>query len=203
MIRIAVHPDAPAWVPPLGRTVADLDPDICCGAPNPDVVLLGLRTAPWEEGAWPTFPARNGRRTGPVRAQFVHGNWAELVWAIELGVEVVLCVGAPETEWLTGIRAGAAGKRFLSPRLMDAHSAAVRLHTAYVRFCSCSEEVRKVAPFVALGLTDEEVAAELERCESTVKKHTAALREVFGVARRPDLAVFLARHSFLLRLPAP
>ncbi|RME83030.1 MAG: response regulator [Caldilineae bacterium] len=165
---------------------------------RPDVVLLDVRLGRYDG----IQIARNLRRTHPHCRVIILTTYDDddyLFGALEAGAHAYLLKDVSLDELPASIRAVHAGKRLLSPLLMDRvltefqQMAAERVAEAH----GIGQEERELLVLMADGLTNREIAERLNYSEATVKKKVQELLETMGVANRTQAVAMAIRQGLI------
>lgn len=165
---------------------------------GPDVILLDVRLGQHNG----IQIARNLRRTHPNCRVIILTTYDDddyLFGALEAGAHAYLLKDASLDELPASIRAVYAGKRLLSPLLMDRvlaefhHLAEDK--TAEVHGVSAKDQ--ELLGFMADGLTNRQIAEQLNYSEATVKKRVQEVLESLGVANRTQAVALAIRQGLI------
>jgi len=108
-------------------------------------------------------------------------------------------------ELLTGIRAAASGASLLDPALVEMVFKRVRGElTGDSLLDRLSGQELKIVDLIEQGLTNRQIAADLNLAEKTVKNYVSNLLTKMGMSRRSEVAAYAARRaaSSKARFPA-
>jgi DNA-binding NarL/FixJ family response regulator len=163
---------------------------------SPDVVLMDIRM-PGMDGIEATrrITASGGRSRVLVLTTF---DLDEYVYAaLRAGASGFLLKDARPDELLAGIRAVALGDAVVAPALTrrllhaftEALPAAVRRTSDDPRLSALTERELEVLRAVATGLTNAEIAQELQLSESTVKTHVGRAFAKIGARDRVQAVI--------------
>ncbi|NOZ72265.1 MAG: response regulator transcription factor [Chloroflexi bacterium] len=164
----------------------------------PDVILLDVRLGPYDG----IQIARDLRRTHPQCRIIILTTYDDddyLFGALEAGAHAYLLKDVSLEELPASIRAVHAGKRLLSPLLMNRvlaqfhHLAAERVAEEY----GVSAEEQQLLLFMADGFTNREIAKEMNYSEATVKKKVQELLETMGVSNRTQAVALAIRRGLI------
>jgi DNA-binding NarL/FixJ family response regulator len=161
---------------------------------RPDVVLMDLRM-PEVDGVSATARLREADRGVPVLVLTTYDADADIFRAIEAGATGYLLKDATRDELLGAIRATAAGRSALAPRV--AARLVDRARTP-ARAALSTREI-EVLEHVARGYTNKEIARALHVSEATVKTHLLHFFAKLDVDDRTQ-AVTAALDGGVLRL---
>ncbi len=165
---------------------------------GPDIILLDVRLGQYDG----IQIARNLRRTHPNCRVIILTTYDDddyLFGALEAGAHAYLLKDVSLDELPASIRAVHAGKRLLSPLLMDRvleefhHLAAEKVAEAH----GVSAEDQELLRFMADGLTNREIAEKLNYSEATVKKRVQEVLERLGVANRTQAVALTIRQGLI------
>ena len=108
-------------------------------------------------------------------------------------------------ELLSGIRAAASGASLLDPTLVEMVFKRVRGElTGDSLLDRLSGQELKIVDLIEQGLTNRQIASELNLAEKTVKNYVSNLLTKMGMSRRSEVAAYAARRaaSTKARFPA-
>ena len=134
----------------------------------------------------------------PVLLFSAFDNPASVAKAVALGAAGFLLKGCSRDEFLETIRAVAAGENCWSKEKLRAASRSLRTP----RFgnnleASLSDVEGEVLRQVAHGLTNKQIAAEMESNEMTVREHVKQILRKIGVADRTQAALWAVRNNLV------
>lgn len=162
-----------------------------------DVVLMDIRMA-----------GMGGLESAKQIAAAPHGPGVLIVTAFDLdehidealraGVAGFIVKAAPSPELVAAVRAVAAGEAFLSPsvarRVVQALvRGGIRLSRRQAEFDSLTEREREVLDRLARGLSNQEIARELDIRETTVRTHVGHVLMKLNLRDRTQAAVHAVR----------
>jgi DNA-binding NarL/FixJ family response regulator len=150
---------------------------------RPDVVLMDLRM-PVMDGIAATRAIRAADARARILALTVYEGDGDMHRALSAGACGYVIKDAPSHELIAAVRAAAAGRRVLAPRVAQA----LAEHTPRVDLTAREVEVLRL---VARGFRNEEVASLIGRTPATVKAHLKHITDKLGVDGRTQ-AVTLA-----------
>lgn len=163
------------------------------GFDSPDVVVLDVRL-PDGSGV---EACREIRERFPDTRVLMLTSFADedaLMAAIMAGASGYVLKRVGGDELLTSIRRVASGESLLDPgmvgRLFD------RLRTGGTTdplLDKLSDQERKILTFIAEGMTNREIAAEMFLAEKTVKNYVSNMLAKMGMSRRTEAAAYMAR----------
>ncbi|NOZ49028.1 MAG: response regulator transcription factor [Chloroflexi bacterium] len=165
---------------------------------HPQVILLDVRLGQYDG----IQIARNLRRSHPDCRIIILTTYDDddyLFGALEAGAHAYLLKDVSLDELPASIRAVHAGRRLLSPLLMNRvltefhHLAAEK--TAEEHGVSADEQ--QILIFMADGLTNREIAERLNYSEATVKKKVQEVLETLGVANRTQAVALAIRRGLI------
>jgi len=126
---------------------------------------------------------------------------AAVTEALGNGAIAYVVKDASASELLDGIRAAAAGRRFLSARLSES---AIRAHAQRLAAASkgdpyetLSTREREVLDLAVKGLTNSEISVRLRISRRTAETHRANLMRKLGLKGEKDLIRFAVRRGLL------
>ena len=153
---------------------------------RPDVILLDLRM-PGATGIQATRRLREQEFEGAVILLTSYGDQAYVRQALEAGADGYLLKSTPSDELIQSIRAAAAGRRQLSPELLDGvlqdFGGLAREKT--VRDADLSEDDRDILRLAGQGSTNREIGISMNRSEIAIKKR---LQVIFAKLSAVDRA---------------
>jgi two-component system response regulator NreC len=165
---------------------------------QPDVVVVDLM-----------MPGRNGlevtrelaRRPGapPVLILSMHESAAYVVEALHSGAAVYVLKQAPAPDLAFGIRAVAAGLRYLSPPLTEK---ALDIYARQIGgradpYDTLTAREREVLALAAEGLTNADIAARLFISRRTVETHRSRAMHKLGLRSHVDLVLYAVRRGVI------
>ncbi len=157
-----------------------------------DVICLDLRFGPGQMGGAQAAAELNALLGPPVLILTTYDSDAEILAAVEAGATGYLLKDAPTHELTAAIRAASAGQVALGPSVQKRLLG--RMRTPAV---SLTKRELEVLQLVAVGHSNEEVAARLFVSRATVKTHLVHVFDKLGVDSR-TAAVARARQRGLL-----
>ncbi|MGH3264639.1 MAG: response regulator [Trebonia sp.] len=158
-----------------------------------DVVLMDLRFGAGMPGTEATA-AITARQGGPrVLVLTTYDTDADILAAIDAGATGYLLKDAPPDELAAAVRAAAAGRAALAPRVAGRLMDRMRTPDA-----ALSRRETEVMELVAEGLSNAEIARQLFLTQATVKSHLVHVYTKLGVDSR-TAAVAAARDRGLIR----
>ncbi len=165
---------------------------------EPDIVLLDIRLGDYNG----LQIARQLRRTHPDTRVIVltsFDNDEYLFEALEVGAHAYLLKDTALDDLPAVIRAVHAGRRLLSPVLMD-HVLAEFQHLAKeknVLSTGLTSEERTILLHMADGMTNREIAAKIHYSEPMVKKKFQDILEKLGVVNRTQAVALAIRRGLI------
>ena len=160
-----------------------------------DLVLLDIRM-PDGDGLTALSRIKLDKPDLPVLLFSAFDNLASVARAVALGANGFLLKGCSHDEFLDTIRTVAAGENAWSKRKL--RSACHSLPTPRLvgtLEASLSEREREVLRQMALGLTNKQIAAELNISYETVKEHVQNILQKIGLMDRTQAAVWAVRNG--------
>lgn len=157
-----------------------------------NVICLDLRFGPRGMGGAQAAAELAALSGPPVLILTTYDSDAEILAAVEAGATGYLLKDAPTEELTTAIRAASAGEVALGPSVQKRLLG--RMRTPLV---SLTKRELEVLHLVAVGKSNDEVAAQLFVSRATVKTHLVHVFEKLGVESR-TAAVAQARQQGLL-----
>lgn len=165
---------------------------------RPDVILLDLRM-PGATGIQATRRLREQEFAGAIILLTSYGDQAYVRQALEAGADGYLLKSTPTDELIEAIRAGAKGRRQLSPELLDGvlqdFGGLAREKT--VRDADLSEDDRAILRLAGQGSTNREIGISMNRSEIAIKKRLQVIFAKLGAVDRAH-AVAEAIHRGLI-----
>ncbi len=167
-------------------------------ARHPDVILLDVRL-----GAYDGIRiARDLHRRYPSCKIIILTTYDDdeyLYGALEAGAHAYLLKDVSLEELPSAIRQVYAGKRLLSPELMD--RVLTRFQSLAMQKAAedlgVSAEDQALLSYMADGLTNREIARQMHYSEATVKKKVQELLETLGVANRTQAVALAIRRGLI------
>jgi DNA-binding NarL/FixJ family response regulator len=164
----------------------------------PDVVVLDLMM-PGRTGLEVTRELAQRREAPPVLILSMHDSEAYVFEALRSGAAGYVLKQAPAAELAVGIRAVAAGVRYLSPPLTE------RALDAYLRRVECEPDPydtltpreREVLALAAEGHTNADIAARLFISRRTVETHRARATRKLGLRSHVELVLYAVRRGIV------
>ena len=173
-------------------------------AKRPDVFVMDL-TLPDGSGITATVAVRKASPATRVLILTVHDDVAYLRRAFEAGADGYMVKDAADVELVNAVRQVASGRQYVHPTLGAALLApdAPPAHFGGPGG-ALSEREAEVLRFIALGLTNAEIAERLYVSVRTVETHRAHIQQKLDLRTRAELVRF-ARTAGLLddQEPAP
>ncbi len=165
---------------------------------QPHVLLLDVRL-----GAYDGIQiARNLRRKHPECRVIILTTYDDddyLFGALEAGAHAYLLKDVSLDELPASIRAVHAGKRLLSPLLMDRVLGEFQQLVAekHAATSGVDAEDKQLLLLMADGLTNREIAERLNYSEASVKKKVQELLETLGVSNRTQAVAMAIRQGLI------
>ncbi len=119
--------------------------------------------------------------------------------AFEAGASGYVLKEAADTEVVGAVRAVAAGERYVHPTLGARLVAAEAEERKRVESDPLSEREREVLALLALGHTNQEIAALLYISVRTAETHRAHIMQKLGLASRAELVRYALDHGLIER----
>ncbi len=165
------------------------------GLDEPDLVLMDLQL-PDGTGV---DACREIRSRWPDTIVLILTSFADdqaLYSAIMAGAAGYVLKRIQPDELLGGIRTAAAGGSLLDPTLVDMVFKRVRGEmTGDSLLDRLSGQELKIVDLIEQGLTNRQIASELNLAEKTVKNYVSNLLTKMGMSRRSEVAAYAARRA--------
>lgn len=165
------------------------------GLDEPDLVLMDLQL-PDGTGV---DACREIRSRWPETIVLILTSFADdqaLYSAIMAGAAGYVLKRIQPDELLGGIRTAAAGGSLLDPTLVDMVFKRVRGEmTGDSLLDRLSGQELKIVDLIEKGLTNRQIASELNLAEKTVKNYVSNLLTKMGMSRRSEVAAYAARRA--------
>jgi DNA-binding NarL/FixJ family response regulator len=172
---------------------------------QPDVLVLDLMM----QGLNGLEVARRvGRRSPRTRVVMLsmHRDEAYVLASLEAGASAYVLKEAGTDELARGIRAAAAGKRYLSPPLSEPALGAYAKKAAgnpLDPFHTLTAREREVLQLTAEGQSGSEIAERLFISPRTVESHRANLMRKLGLRNLKEVVRYAVQKGVLPRAPSP
>lgn len=152
-----------------------------------DLVVLDL-SLPGRDGIWlaKKIKARNPRL--PILVLTMHEQPKFVLGALESGVDGYLTKWASQQELLTAIRSVAHNGSYLQPRIAPLVVDAIRRRETVPKLVFSEREYR-IATCLVEGLSNSEIAREIELSVSTVKTNLRSLYSKLEVSCRTEAII--------------
>ena len=165
------------------------------GLDEPDLVLMDLQL-PDGTGV---DACREIRSRWPETVVLILTSFADdqaLYSAIMAGAAGYVLKRIQPDELLSGIRTAAAGGSLLDPTLVEMVFKRVRGEmTGDSLLDRLSGQELKIVDLIEQGLTNRQIAADLNLAEKTVKNYVSNLLTKMGMSRRSEVAAYAARRA--------
>jgi two-component system, NarL family, response regulator DevR len=166
---------------------------------KPDVVVMDIRM-PGMDGIEACRLLRSRLPETRVLMLTSHADEEAVLASIMAGATGYLLKNTGRAGLVSAIRSAAAGQSLLDPavtgkvlkRLKDLSESHQDREVALL-----SEREKEVLPFIAKGMTNKQIAAELVISELTVRNHISRILEKLGLSSRSEAAAFAAQHGLL------
>ena len=156
---------------------------------KPDIVIMDLMM-PELSGAAATQRIHDADPAIRIMILTTFGTSAEMAQAIANGAVGALMKDTATDDLVSAIRAIVAGKRVIPARLQ-------KLVAEDNPLFSLSDRQLEILTSVARGLSNAEIARQLNLSEITIKKHLSAIFEHLGVSNRTEAAALALRKQLL------
>lgn len=164
---------------------------------HPDVVVLDLMM-PGMSGLEVTRQLARRPAAPPVLILSVHESAGYVVEAMRSGAAGYALKQAPASELVLGIRAVAAGARYLSPALTErAFDAYVGREAQSDPHDTLTAREREVLQLAAEGHHNSEIAARLFISRRTVESHRAHVMKKLGLRTHVELVLYAVRRGII------
>jgi DNA-binding NarL/FixJ family response regulator len=164
---------------------------------EPDVVLLDLRM-PDGDGLSALVHIRKRRPQLPVLILSTYDNPTYIARAHALGAAGFLLKGLSRDELLDAIRLAAQGEALWSrSELRRATIARPAEIQGAAADAALTERELEILRYLAMGLTNKELARTLRISQDTVKEHVQNVLRKTGVTDRTQAAVWAVRHGLV------
>ena len=164
----------------------------------PDVVLMDLHM-PGVSGIEATRRLAEGAHGVPVVMLTMSAEDEHVVAAVRAGARGYLLKDADVAEIVAGARAAAAGRSWISPRvisaLVDAVHASGRSSPDELSVPGLSDRERAVLRLIADGRDNTEIGAEMHISPATVKNHVTSILAKLRLGNRVEAAVYAVRNG--------
>lgn len=158
---------------------------------HPDVIIMDL-VMPRKNGIEAASELRAKLPEARILLLTSFGSSAEIGRALEAGAAGALLKSIPNAELVAAIRKIANGKRVVSPDIEQ-------MMTDNPPVPSLSPRQKDMLESIIRGLTNSQIALQLEISPESVKTHIAKLFEKIGAANRAE-AVAIALQKHLLKM---
>ena len=161
------------------------------GALQPDVVLLDLEM-PEMDGVETLQVLRQNQANARVIVFTAFDTDDRIVSAVRAGARGYLLKGVPREELFQAVRVVHAGGSLLQPVV-----ASKLLRQVSENYESLTPRELEVLSFVARGLRNKEIAAELVITERTVKFYVSSILNKLGAGNRTEAVVIAAQRGLI------
>ncbi len=161
------------------------------GALQPDVVLLDLEM-PEMDGVETLQALRQNQANARVIVFTAFDTDDRIVSAVQAGARGYLLKGVPREELFQAVRVVHAGGSLLQPVV-----ASKLLRQVSENYESLTPRELEVLSFVARGLRNKEIAAELVITERTVKFYVSSILNKLGAGNRTEAVVIAAQRGLI------
>ncbi len=161
------------------------------GALQPDVVLLDLEM-PEMDGVETLQVLRQNQANACVIVFTAFDTDDRIVSAVQAGARGYLLKGVPREELFQAVRVVHAGGSLLQPVV-----ASKLLRQVSENYESLTPRELEVLSFVARGLRNKEIAAELVITERTVKFYVSSILNKLGAGNRTEAVVIAAQRGLI------
>lgn len=169
---------------------------------QPDVVLMDVHLGPGINGIEAT---KRMLEVAPEARVVIFTGGEDrflMLQAVEAGASSFLKKTAPIDELLEVICATAEDRSVIDPHelsalLRGAAKERARRHDAELVFSQLTQREREVLQAVALGRSNDDVAADLVLSPQTIQTHVRNILAKLGVHSKLEAVIFAARHGFI------
>ncbi len=161
---------------------------------HPDVAILDVRL-PDGEGITVCRDVRSAASPPPACLMLTsYSDDEALFGAIMAGAAGYLLKQVTGVDLIGAVRTVAAGGSLLDPKATSVVLERLRKgdQPADPRYESLSPQERRILGFIADGLTNRQIGAEMYLAEKTVKNYVSSLLHKLGFSRRTEAAVYAA-----------
>jgi DNA-binding NarL/FixJ family response regulator len=167
---------------------------------EPDVVVMDLRM-PGIGGVEATRQIRERVLSSRILVLTIASGEAEVNDAIVAGASGYLLKDAAPEEIAAGVRAAAAGEASVSPSVAAGLLDRIR-HGSHGRpageaLPALTERELEVLRLLGRGMSNADIAAELQITVATVKNHVASILAKLALDNRTEAAVYAARRGLI------
>jgi DNA-binding NarL/FixJ family response regulator len=167
---------------------------------HPDVVVMDV-TMPDMNGLIAAGALRDAEPPVAIVALTRHQDEAYVQEMLRAGAFAYVLKQSPSTELLNAIRAAAAGRTYLDGNLAQRVTGDyLRKHALRERQPVISERESDVLRKMAWGLSNKEIAAQLELSVKTVEVHKANAMRKLGLRGRVDIVRYALLQGWLQEL---
>jgi len=193
MIFLSTSPD----IAVIAEAQNGLEAIACVNHDPPDVVLMDL-VMPELDGIQATQQIKAAHPEVEVIALTSYIDEAKVADALAAGVAGYVMKDVSPMELARAIRAAAHGELYLSPQ-------AARLLARRVQppphsenaLATLTEREREVLRLVARGLSNQDIAQDLNISAKTVKAHVTSILQKLGLASRTQAALYALRFNLV------
>jgi DNA-binding NarL/FixJ family response regulator len=119
----------------------------------------------------------------------------DLITAMQAGAQGYILKGSKITEVVAAIKAIESGETYVSPKL--AGKILLELSAPQPKQPDLSDREMEILLLVAQGLSNKEIAVELDRAEKTVKHHMTSLMRKIDVRSRVEAALYAHKQGLI------
>lgn len=164
---------------------------------NPDVLLLDINM-PNKNGIEVLEKIRNRNLNIRVLILTVHNEVEYLLKAVDIGVDGYLLKDSESAELKKAIRTVLNGESYIQPSLIPIlNSRLVARDVDKEKIDSLTKRELEVLIQVANGMSNKEIATNLNISERTVKNHISNIFKKIDVSDRTQAAVFAIRNDII------
>lgn len=163
----------------------------------PDILLLDI-TMPEINGMDVLKKIKDDKVDVKILILTVHDEIDYLVKAVDLGVDGYVVKNVESSELIKAIYMIMAGKMYIQPSLIPAlNSRLANRDVKKEKVESLTKREKEILIQIASGMSNKEIALDLDISERTVKNHISNIFKKIEVSDRTQAAVFAIRHNII------
>ncbi|HUZ02962.1 MAG TPA: response regulator transcription factor [Thermomicrobiaceae bacterium] len=170
---------------------------------RPDVILMDI-SMPGIDGVSATRELKSELPTVKIIILTMFAEDAHVIRAIRAGADAYLLKNTESVKVIDAIRAVARGESVIEPQLATKLLSEFRRISEYREeesVAGLTEREVQLLRLVASGLSNKEIASELNLAESTVKNRLSVLFEKLDVKDRTQAAIYALSHGLITKKP--